>query len=53
MPSEKVLIVDDEKLEDPAGKTPAKVASLKRGVATLRELAQTLGLFRQPPVGRS
>ena len=40
--------VDDEKLEEPASRTAAKIASLRRGAATLRELAATLGLFRQP-----
>ena len=45
--------VDDEKLEDPAAATPAKIAALRRGTATLRELAATLGLFRKPPRSRS
>ncbi len=40
--------VDDERLEEPASRTAAKIASLRRGAATLRELAATLGLFRQP-----
>jgi cysteinyl-tRNA synthetase len=36
---------DDEKLE--AGKpTPAQLATLRQGAATLRELGATLGLFR-------
>ena len=41
--------IDDEKLEEPSRRDPAKIASLGRGSATLRELAATLGLFRQPP----
>jgi cysteinyl-tRNA synthetase len=41
--------VEDEKLEDKAKQTPAKLASLKQGATTLRELAATLGLFRKPP----
>jgi cysteinyl-tRNA synthetase len=40
--------VDDEKLEDPARRDPARVASLQQGTRTLRELASTLGLFRKP-----
>ena len=39
--------IDDEKLE--AGAPDAsKIASLKRGTATLKELANVLGLFRHP-----
>ncbi len=41
--------VDDEKLEDPSRRDPAKVASLRRGTTALAELAATLGLFRSPP----
>ncbi len=41
---------DDEKLEEPKRRDQAKVAALKQGVTTLKELAGTLGLFRQPPV---
>ena len=40
--------VDDEKLEDPARRDPARVASLRQGTRTLRELSSTLGLFRKP-----
>jgi cysteinyl-tRNA synthetase len=40
--------VDDEKLEDLARRDVAKVASLKRGAAVLKELAGTVGLFRAP-----
>jgi cysteinyl-tRNA synthetase len=40
--------VDDDKLEEPASRTPAKLAALRRGAAALRELGATLGLFRQP-----
>jgi len=39
---------DDEKLEEPAKRDPAKLAALEQGAKTLRELAATLGLFRQP-----
>ncbi len=41
--------IDDEKLEEPGRREPAKIAALGRGSATLRELAATLGLFRRPP----
>ena len=41
--------VEDEKLEDKAKQSPTKLASLKQGTTTLRELAATLGLFRKPP----
>jgi len=41
--------VDDEKLEDAGDKNAAAVESLKRGAATLRELGQILGIFRNPP----
>jgi cysteinyl-tRNA synthetase len=40
--------IDDEKLEA-AAKTDARLATLKRGAAVLRELGSVLGLFRQPP----
>ena len=40
--------VDEEKLEEPAKQTPAKLDVLRRGTTTLRELAATLGLFRKP-----
>jgi cysteinyl-tRNA synthetase len=45
--------VDDEKLENPAKQTPEKLAALKQGTKTLRELAATLGLFLKPPQGKS
>ncbi|MFH1267080.1 MAG: cysteine--tRNA ligase [Planctomycetota bacterium] len=40
--------VDEEKLEEKPKQDPAKLASLRQGTATLRELAATLGLFREP-----
>ncbi|MBN2216115.1 MAG: cysteine--tRNA ligase [Pirellulales bacterium] len=40
--------VDDEKLEESAKGKTAAIDSLRRGAATLRELAGTLGLFRKP-----
>ena len=40
--------VDDEKLEETAGRDAAKLAQLTQGATTLRELAATLGLFRKP-----
>jgi cysteinyl-tRNA synthetase len=39
---------DDEKLEEPTLRDPAKLAVLEQGAKTLRELAATLGLFRKP-----
>ena len=39
--------VDDEELEQKAPK--GKLAALRQGTTTLRELAATLGLFRKPP----
>jgi len=41
--------VDDEKLEEKGEKAGAKIDLLRRGAATLCELAHTLGLFRVPP----
>jgi cysteinyl-tRNA synthetase len=41
--------VEDEKLEAPAKRDPAKLAALRQGATTLRELALTVGLFRTPP----
>jgi cysteinyl-tRNA synthetase len=41
--------VDDEKLEEPAKRTPDKLDVLKRATTTFRELTATLGLFRKPP----
>ncbi|HLA85820.1 MAG TPA: cysteine--tRNA ligase [Thermoguttaceae bacterium] len=40
--------VDDEKLEESAKGKTAAIESLARGAATLRELGNTLGLFRKP-----
>jgi cysteinyl-tRNA synthetase len=40
---------DDEKLEEPGRRDPAKAAALARGATAFRELALTLGLFRAPP----
>jgi cysteinyl-tRNA synthetase len=41
--------VEDEKLEKKEAQTPPLLAVLKQGATTLRELALTLGLFRNPP----
>ena len=38
--------VEDEKLEAPAQRDPAKLAALRQGATTFRELAMTMGLFR-------
>ena len=40
--------IEDEKLEDPKSRDPKKLAELEQGVRTLRDLAGTLGLFREP-----
>jgi cysteinyl-tRNA synthetase len=40
---------DDEKLEEPAQRTPERLDALRRGVTVLRELCSTLGLFRKAP----
>jgi cysteinyl-tRNA synthetase len=40
--------IDDEKLEKKEAQIPAKLVSLRRGTAVLRELGSVLGLFRQP-----
>ncbi len=40
-------LVDDEKLEDPDKRACERLATLRRGAATLREMALTLGLFRK------
>jgi cysteinyl-tRNA synthetase len=40
--------VDDEKLEDPAHRSPEKLDALCRGTVVLRELTAVLGLFRRP-----
>jgi cysteinyl-tRNA synthetase len=45
--------VDDDQLEDPGKRDTARLAVLRRGAATLRELAATLGLFRKPPAEAS
>jgi cysteinyl-tRNA synthetase len=39
---------DDEKLEDPAKRDPAKLQSLRRGTLVLKEIGNALGLFRKP-----
>ncbi|MCC6126467.1 MAG: cysteine--tRNA ligase [Pirellulales bacterium] len=39
---------DDEKLEDPAKREPAKLHQLKRGTQVFKEIAGALGLFRKP-----
>jgi len=41
--------VDDEKLEDKKCQTPEKLAILKQGAKTFKELSATVGLFRKPP----
>jgi cysteinyl-tRNA synthetase len=41
--------IDDERLEQPENRSDARLASLRRGTAVLRELAAVLGLFGQPP----
>jgi cysteinyl-tRNA synthetase len=41
--------VEDEKLEAPAKRDLAKLAALRQGATTFREMALTLGLFRTPP----
>ncbi len=41
--------IDDENLEEPNNRKPEKLDALKRGITVLRELASTLGLFRNPP----
>jgi cysteinyl-tRNA synthetase len=41
--------IDDEKLEQPAERTPPRLASLQRAAGVLRELGAVLGLFREPP----
>jgi len=44
---------EDEKLEDPARRSPEKLEALKGGTTVLRELAATLGLFRRPTAEKS
>ena len=41
--------IDDEKLEKKECQTPAKIAALRRGATTFREMGAVMGLFRQPP----
>ena len=41
--------IDDEKLEQPANHTPAKLAALKCATRALRELSSIVGLFRKAP----
>ena len=40
---------DDEKLEEPAARSPEKLDAFRRAVTVLRELTATLGLFRKAP----
>ncbi len=40
---------DEAKLEEKKKQTPAAIAALKQGAATLRELSAALGLFARPP----
>ena len=44
---------DDAQLEGAGKDDPTKRAALERGASVLRELAGTLGLFRQPPAEKS
>ena len=39
---------DDEKLEDPTKRDPAKLNTLRRGTLVLKEIGNALGLFRKP-----
>jgi cysteinyl-tRNA synthetase len=41
--------VDQHQLEEAAARDAARLASFRRGVATLRELTAIFGIFRQPP----
>ncbi|NUQ66063.1 MAG: cysteine--tRNA ligase [Pirellulales bacterium] len=41
--------IDDEKLEEPNRQSAERIAVLRQGAATLREIGLTLGLFRNPP----
>ncbi len=45
--------IDANQLEDPAIRDVTRLASFRRGVATLRELSALFGLFRQPPQAKS
>jgi cysteinyl-tRNA synthetase len=40
---------DDAKLEEPKQRTPEKMAVLKQGAKTLRELGAVIGMFLKPP----
>jgi cysteinyl-tRNA synthetase len=40
--------IEDHKLEVPGKADPAKLPALRQGATVLRELAATMGLFRQP-----
>ncbi len=40
--------VDDQRLEEPGRQAAEKLAALRQGATTLRELGLTLGLFRAP-----
>ena len=44
---------DDAKLEAAAQPSAEALATLTQGAKTLREMAVTLGLFRQPPAGKA
>jgi len=41
--------IDEERLEEPDRRQSDKLTILKKAVIVLRELTQTLGLFRRPP----
>lgn len=41
--------IEEQQLEDQANRTPDQIATLTFGAATLRELANVLGLFQAPP----
>jgi cysteinyl-tRNA synthetase len=43
--------IDQHDLENPAARQTPRLQSLRRGVATLRELTALLGLFREAPKG--
>jgi cysteinyl-tRNA synthetase len=45
--------IDEEKLEEKDRQTPARLAALRQGAVTLRELSAILGLFRKPPREKS
>ncbi len=45
--------IDEERLEEPARRSEARLAELTRGTTTLRELAAVLGFFRRPPAEKA